>query len=601
MCGLAAVVNKEDGPRFLFEALKKMEYRGYDSWGMATMNGSVFNVSRRLGAVSEASPDWYEHFCGKTGIAHTRWAQQGRVSIENTHPIEGGYSSAICQVVHNGIIENYHSLRQTLERAGYTFKTETDTEVVGHLFDFYMHWGREVKIRDFQPVSVNWALDCWLQLVRGLKGSYALAMITSFCPDTVFLAANGSPLLISDLGYAASDPQALRGYDDDCFSLPDRHVAVMTPGLVYVMNEKGESVSISDLILLEDAEEAGGDVEVGSFMEKEIFEQPDLIRNLALIPPSKRESFERVLLFGCGSSYNAALLGKHYFRQAGILTQVESSTEIVEDEDLFEAATHCVALTQSGETKDTINAVKVLHEHKDIHARTRLITNVKGSTADRMIGHTLYLECGPEYGVAATKTFTMQCIRLFQMAHPHMHYGTIFSKELSGAIEQVLAKRDEVSEFANELTEWEHILYLGRGLLYPIALEGALKMKEVAYKHAEAIHAAEMKHGPIALIDDETLSLFLLTKQDDEYLDKVKNNISEIRARAGTVFLIGDKEAVEKVGDMAERVLIVPSVRAPLQPLVVNVALQLLAYFAATLQGINPDKPRNLCKSVSVE
>lgn len=600
MCGLAAVNNKENAPTFLIDALKRMEYRGYDSWGIATLTQKGFNVSRRLGSVSEASWGFGGQFDGKIGIGHTRWASNGTVCIKNTHPIAGGQSSISCQVVHNGIIENSPELKEELESAGYKFKSQTDTEVVGHLFDFYLHCGQVVKKRpEFAP-KINWTVSCWEKAIQSLKGSFALAMITTYCPDVVFLAANGSPLLISEEGYAVSDPNALHGYADGYFSLPDKHVAIMTDGDVFIFNELGEQVFYPTLYYLEDANRY--EVIANSYMEKEILEQPTLLRNLNDPQGQLRGDYYNVLLYGCGSSYNAALLGKHYFRHFGILAQTEFSTEIVDNELNANSGISYIALTQSGETKDTINAANCLRKKSPLGCFS-LLTNGKDSTAVRQAGKekVVFLDCGPEYGVAATKTFTMQCVRLYQMALGSPYIYNSFKTVLPDAIDEVIANREEICELARELIDWEHIIYLGRGMLYPIALEGALKMKEVAYKHAEAIHAAEMKHGPIALIDNETLCLFLLTNQDEDYLNKVKNNISEIRARDGIVYLIGDKEAVEKVGDMAERVFVIPSLTSVLQPLVVNVVLQLLAYYAATLQGINPDRPKSLAKAVSVE
>lgn len=588
---MAACCTDKPATPFLLSALKRLEYRGYDSYGLATQNPSGFHTFHSLDPINE-NPAWAKEIPDTVGIAHTRWATKGEVCLRNTHPIAGGRSEATTYVVHNGIIENYEELRSFLEKKnGYVFATETDTEVIAHLFDLSAreHWDNA------HPVYSE--LDVFRAVLKRLKGQYAIALISTHQPDTVFMATHGAPLWVSPKGYVASDIAALAGYGDRAYRLADGEICIMVPDDIRVYDHDD---SYSWVNLLKDTEipaEAAKPREANDSepsMMREIREQVALVLQEPHTTPLPNDFYEsnRVFLFGCGSSYYAAVLGKHYVED--ILERIcypLHSTDITES-PLLERGFY-VGLTQSGETKDTLNALKEITDFAP-KIDAVVITNIWHSSAAKLAYETYLLEAGLEIGVAATKTFTMQAIRLLDLCN-----YTTGRKELSAAIEDVL--NIDLEGVVNTISEYEHVLYLGRSMLYPIACEGALKMKEVAYKHAEALHAAEMKHGPIALIDEETLSIFLVTKDDEEQLQKILNNVDEIKARKGRIIAVCDEASEEAMRKRANQLVVVRNVDKYLQPILVNVVLQLLAFHVAVKAGCDPDRPRALAKCVTVE
>lgn len=533
---------------------------------------------------------------GETYIGHVRWACQGEATVQNAHPIAGGLpGKTSCWVVHNGIIESYKEKRKFLSGANsyhYVFETDTDTEIIAHLFDLYSYG---------VPNTAMNARDTLRQVAGHLKGQYAFILYSLRFPDKLLLACNGSPLLFTMNMLAASDPIVFSGYAAEYMRMSDGDVAVFFKNGPYCWDKNDFFREWEPMTV----PEYSSSLCDSTYMLKEIHEQPACIRKTAVAwLQGKMEKIEpeRIGLFGCGSSYNAALLGRHYFEDiATIPTQVEYATELADAQLTDEVGKLWIALTQSGETKDTLLAMERLDfDANGYKPRLWLITNNKHSAAANHADIVSYLSCGAEIGVAATKTFTAQVLHLYCLA---LHLNNEKSQEyvsklneLADAIDILLTQ--DISSWY--LTHWDHILYLARGDLFPIALEGALKMKEVACIHAEAIHAAEMKHGPIALIDENTLSLVLVPHKSDAIYPKVLANIEEIQARKGKVLAICDETVKDEILTYTRYVIAVPKIDQQLYPLLVNVVLQLLALRSAEKKGLNVDKPKGLAKCVSV-
>lgn len=608
MCGIAAYAGDQQATPFLAEALRRLEYRGYDSWGFVVGHpDGTFERRVGLGAPSSSFacqvPDLYK---GTYGIGHVRWSTHGKPCIANAHPVAGGFcretvpggwtQDATCYVVHNGVITNYAALRRDLEREGYHFTTETDTEVIAHLFD---RWS---LARGSDP---SLAARTLREVMNKLEGQYAIALVSIRFPGLVLLASRGSPLVISSNGYAASDASALAGYAYRCNTLADGEIAVLDGRMPQFFRENDRSgrilIDYCETVPPAPTEDTSG---YSHSMHKEIHEQPALLRRVYgwnVLDSQKVKKPDRIVLFGCGSSYHAALLGRHYFENvAGIPSQAEYATELAAKPIFDIDHTLYFGLTQSGETRDTLTAIERLIK---CGGRVFVLTNNSSSLATKLAVD-VQLGCGPERGVAATKTFTSQVARLYDLAYTWADNSALAAceqiKKTGEAVASLLSKEGELKELARFVSKWHNILYLGRGCLYPVAMEGALKMKEVAYRHAEAMHASEMKHGPIALIDDNTLSIVLLT---DHNADRVISNIQEIRARGGVVLAIADEVSAGKIHDLVEgNVLRLPALPYPyLQPILMAVALQLLSYHVAVGDGLDVDRPRNLAKSVTVE
>ena len=611
MCGIVAYIGKKEARELLLEGLKRLEYRGYDSAGIAMVNGGV-HVAKTIGRVAglEELVLGDDEFRGSLGIAHTRWATHGEPSDVNAHPHSDDQNQGHgIRLVHNGIIENYASLKKYLQDKGHTFTSDTDTEVLTHL------------IGEFYDGDLERAVQTAL---REVTGAYAIAVICEEEPDVLVAARKGSPLLVGvgkDEYIVASDSSAIVAHTTQAFLLDDETVARMT-------RDSFRTTTIDNVELtpeLKELEFTLEQIELGDFehfMLKEIHEQPttlytsmqgrvDPISGTITLGGVSELADElvkakRVLLLGQGTALHAAMIGEYLFEGlAGIPTEVEFASEFRYRNPIVEDGTVAVAVSQSGETADTLAAVQ---EAKRRGATTLGVVNVVGSSIARETDAGVYLRVGPEIGVASTKAFigqvgvlTMLAMYLGRRRHlgreEMMRLLTSF-EEIPRKIETVLAESDHILEVASKVVDRENWLFLGRGLQYPVALEGALKLKEISYIHAEGMPAAEMKHGPIALID-KGMPVVIVATKGSQY-EKVIGNMEEVRSRGGHVIAVAT-EGDEEIRNHCDDVFYVPDVPEPLQPLLTVVPLQLLAYHAAVLRGKDVDKPRNLAKSVTVE
>ncbi len=585
MCGIFGYIGKKQAIPFLINGLEKLDYRGYDSIGVCLSYNNELVSYKGEGKISDHknNPELKE-MAGTLGIAHTRWATHGKPSKVNSHP------HFDCQkkiaVVHNGIIENHQELRLTLEQKGHQFISQTDTEVIPHLIEEYYKGDMKQAI---------------LKAMEQLKGSYALAIVSSY-DQKIFAVKNGSPLLVATAPgglFIASDSLAMKDIADEVIYLQDNEIAELDFVNISLQTflgdrifRKAKKIEVQKAILPKHKTE--------SFMLKEIFEQPAVIKNILnskISTPCLKP--ERIIFVACGTSYYAGLIGKIIFENlAQIPTEVSYASEFRYSQPLIKKSDLVIAISQSGETADTIKALELVQQKG---ARTFAIINVKDSTIDRMTKEKIYLQAGPEVSVAATKAFTAQISVLFKMAYQFNRMDCPIPAallEIPNAIEQVLSQNDKIEIIAKQLMHTKNCLYLGRGVNFPVALEGALKLKEVSYIHAEAYPAGEMKHGPLALIDENTPAIFLATKAATDA--KVLSNMSEVKARGGNILAIvnkGNKEAES----LADYCIEVPETKEMFSSLINVIPLQLLAYHIAKLKGLNVDKPRNLAKSVTVE
>ncbi len=617
MCGIIAYIGNRPCRDILIEGLKRLEYRGYDSAGVAitcTGGDGSTRICKTVGRVAdlEAKLDADEpKLDGTLGLAHTRWATHGAVTDPNTHPHTDD-TGTIC-LVHNGIIENYQSLKKLLEEKGRVFRTETDTEVLATL------------ISELYDPDHGMDLEAAVQAaLREVTGAYAIAAISSKDPDTLVVARKGSPLIVG-IGngeyIVASDGSAIISHTSRAMTLDDYSVVRLSrDGL---RTSTIDNVELSPKVMQLEIEL--GEIELGGFehyMRKEIFEQPRALRRtmsgrldmnegcvvLGGLQTHAKELVRsrRVIICGQGTALNAGMIGEYLFEDlAKLPTEVEYASELRYRNPLIEEGTVVIAVSQSGETADTLAA---LHEVMDRGALGLGVINVVGSTISRDTDAGVYLRVGPEIGVASTKAFTGQVTVLTMMAlflaRRRMMSGTevtAFMRELERVpdhIEKTLEQDDAIRTLTEKYIHRENWLFLGRGYNYPTAMEGALKLKEISYIHAEGMPAAEMKHGPIALIDDGMPVVFIAT-QGAQY-DKVVSNIEEVRSRGGHVIAVAT-EGDEDIRRLAEDVIYIPPCPEPLSPLVAVVPLQLIAYHAAVLRDKDVDKPRNLAKSVTVE
>jgi glucosamine--fructose-6-phosphate aminotransferase (isomerizing) len=608
MCGIFAYAGLREAEPILIDGLSRLEYRGYDSAGLATVTGRHLHLRKRAGRIANLSHHLSERPApGCIGISHTRWATHGAATDSNAHPHVGG--DGLVAVVHNGVIENYAALKEQLQSEGAVFHSDTDTEVIAHLIASYLN-GDLVH-------AVQAAL-------HHLKGTYGLAVISPQHPELIVGARLGSPLVLG-VGegeyFLASDPSALLGKTDKVVYLQDRQICQISAESWDILHSDRTRVEAS----VHQIDWEVGDSDKGEFehyMLKEIYEQPTALENAMRgrlcreegsahfgglnLDTQRLRHAERLVLTACGTSYHAALVGEYLFEEfARIPVEVEYASEFRYRNAPLERNTIVVAITQSGETADTLAA---LRESQRKGHPTLALCNVVGSTIAREADGGVYLHAGPEVGVASTKAFTSQvtvlamlALYLGRMRHLSTLQGMRMVEELLSVpdiIRQTLACDDEVRRIAERYYEVSNCLYLGRQGLFPVALEGALKLKEVSYIHAEGYPAAEMKHGPIALVDDKTPSIFLVPR--GQVFDKVMSNLEEVKARGGPVIAVAS-EGDERVAARADEVIYVPDVPDYLQPLVTVVPLQLLAYHVALLRGCDVDKPRNLAKSVTVE
>ena len=621
MCGIVGYIGCGEAVDFLVAGLRRLEYRGYDSSGIATLNRSGgFRIAKLAGRIERLETCLQEvPASGPVGIGHTRWATHGAATDENAHPHVGGDTVA---VVHNGVIENFQSLKARLESEGYVFRSTTDTEVIAHLIAACLD--EQPAVDDMASVGYAPLVSAMQAALAQLRGTYGLAVLFRDHPDVLIAARLGSPLILgvgAGEHFVASDASPLVGRTEKIVYLADHELAVLTSDSLRVIHRDQGPVRHH----VERLDVESGDVDLGGYdhyMLKEIFEQPEAIQNAMRgrldedaatahfgglnLTPQQLRNVERILMTACGTSWHAGLVGEYQIEaMARLPVEVEYASELRYRNPPLGSRTLLFAITQSGETADTLAA---LREMKRQGHPTLAICNVVGSSIAQEADGGVYLHAGPEIGVASTKAFTSQCTVLAMLAlyfgrlrHLSFERGTQIIRALKALPDRIrgaLAANDEVRRVAERYAECRNFLYLGRQFNFPTALEGALKLKEISYIHAEGYPAAEMKHGPIALVDERTPSVFLMP-QGPVY-DKVMANVQEIKARGGPVIAVvceGDTEAAR----LADEVIAVPPTEDFLQPIVSIVPLQLLAYHTAVLRGCDVDKPRNLAKSVTVE
>lgn len=608
MCGIVGYVGKRDCTPVLIKGLKRLEYRGYDSAGIALVSDGQLVLRKTAGKISALERLIKgERMEGRTGIAHTRWATHGEPTSTNAHPHTD--CSGKIAVVHNGIIENHGALRKMLEGEGHTFQTDTDTEVLPHL------------IEKFYEGNLESAVGRALQMV---EGTYGIAVICSDEPSKVVGARNGSPLLVGvnkDEFLIASDAAAVLKWTKQVAYLDDKEMAVISSDGFVTSTIEQEAVEAR----VEEIEwDLAGIEKEGfpHFMLKEIFEQPQAVRDSMrgrVLPEegtaklgglnmseSELRAIDRIIITACGTSWHAGMIGEYMLEdRARIPVEVEYASEFRYRNPVIRPGTTVIVISQSGETADTLAAMR---EAQRKGSRALGICNVVGSTIARESDGGVYVHAGPEIGVASTKAFSSQvtvlailtlCIgRLRTLSRDE---GVEIAKQLLAIPEKIrgiLDKNDQIKEIARQYCDHNNFLYLGRGVNFPVALEGALKLKEISYIHAEGYPAAEMKHGPIALIDESMPVVFICTK--DSAYEKILSNMAEVRARKGKIIAVAT-EGDEEIKSHADHVIHVPATLEFLTPLLTVVPLQLLAYHVAVMRGCDVDQPRNLAKSVTVE
>jgi len=607
MCGIVGITGDKQVAEILVEGLRRLEYRGYDSAGIAVADGEL-TIVKREGKIQALEQELAKkRITGTCGIAHTRWATHGPPNQVNAHP-HTDHQGEIA-VVHNGIIENFKALKTQLEAKGHTFRSETDSEVLAHLIGDHYRGDLAAAVR---------------KVLALVEGTYGLAVIHKNEPDTIVGARKGSPLVVGvgeGTNYLASDVAAILGETRHVIYLDDGEMVTLTPEGVHTTTIANETVEkeIQEISWDLDAIQKGG---FPHFMLKEIYEQPETIRNAyrgRILPETgdvrlsglrltdwELRNVRRIIILACGTSWHAGLLGEYMIEEyAGIPVEVEYASEFRYRSPVIEPGTLCLTISQSGETIDTLEAMR---EAKRRGAKVLGLTNVVGSTIARETDGGIYIHAGPEIGVASTKAFTSQVTILILLTIMLARRNSMSSERgmriiaelesLSGKIQKILDQSDEIERIAEIYKDHSNFLYLGRGYNFPIALEGALKLKEISYIHAEGYPAAEMKHGPIALIDPD-MPVVVLCTRDGSY-QKIKGNVQEVKARHGKVISIVTEDEVE-ISAMSDHVIRIPATVDLLTPLLAVVPLQLLAYHIAVLRGEDVDQPRNIAKSVTVE
>jgi glucosamine--fructose-6-phosphate aminotransferase (isomerizing) len=613
MCGIVGYVGSQDALPILLSGLEALEYRGYDSSGVALYRNGTITTTRATGKLAELKKIFQGALLGARepspmGIGHTRWATHGRPSENNAHPHTAGRVS----LIHNGIIENYIELRAQLDKSGCVFKSETDTEVAAHLLNQLLQQGLE-------------PLDAMRKMCASIRGSYAFLAIDEQTPDRIFVAKNSTPIIIGrgdGENFVASDIPALLQHTRRIIVLEDGDLAEVSNDSVYIENKgvpvqrREEQVSWDPITA-----QKGG---YKHFMLKEIFDQSQAVADTlrgrlsvetgcAQLPElasleRAASSIRRVVLVACGTAWHACLEGKFFIeRFAKIPCEVDYASEFRYRSKVFDSETLVVAVSQSGETLDTLGAIECAKGTSP----TLVLCNVVGASMSRRADVVLYTHAGPEISVASTKAFSTQLVALELLAlFLAEHRGTMSAEERRGVLEslihapaaitETLKVNKEVMAAAKRFSSARDFLYLGRGTCYPIALEGALKLKEISYIHAEGYPAGEMKHGPIALID-ESMPVVVILQRDKLLFEKTLSNLKEVEARGARVIVVTDAADERNLGQVVDTVIRVPFVSDELSPLLLNIPLQLLAYHVAVMNGTDVDLPRNLAKSVTVE
>jgi len=609
MCGIFGYVGNQDIVPILIEGLKKLEYRGYDSAGIAVLNDHEVQIRRVEGKIKMLEERLKEEqLTGTYGIGHTRWATHGRPSEENAHPHQDCTHSII--VVHNGIIENYLEIKKILRDEGHKFVTETDTEVIAHLIEKYFDNSLERAVQ---------------KTVKELEGNFAISVVSKKEKNKIITAKIGPPTVIG-LGegenFISSDLNPLLSHTQEIIFLEDGEMAIVEPNSVRFSDFEGnpleknaEHISWSPQMV----EKQG----YKHFMLKEIFEQPQVIRDtlsgrLSLdtgkvfleeigVSESILQKVKRIIIIACGTSYHAGLVGKCFIETlAGVPTDVVYASEYRYEDYILDDHTLAVPVSQSGETADTLAAFKSIIEKNN---PSLAICNVMNSSINRTADGVLLTHAGPEIGVAATKTFSAQMAALALLALRlakvrgtlSLEDNIMLMKDLQRIphkVEEILMRAKEIEKIAQEFVSFSHFLYLGRWASFPIALEGALKLKEISYIHAEGYPGGEMKHGPIALIDEKMPTMVIIPK--DRVYDKMLSNISEIKTRVGYVIAVASEDDLD-ILDKVDKVIPVPTTNPLFSPFLTTIPLQLFAYYIASIRGADVDQPRNLAKSVTVE
>jgi len=611
MCGIVGYVGDKDSAPILVSGLKKLEYRGYDSAGVAVVNRNTLNVIRATGKLKNLEARLFnEPPKGTIGIGHTRWATHGRPSDENAHP----HTYEDVAVVHNGIIENHLELKEQLKARGHVFTSETDSEVFAHLISDELKKGKDL------PDAVRAA-------ITHVKGTYALAVVCANDPNRIVATKDSSPMVVGfgkGQNFVASDVPALLEHTRDVVYLEEGDLAILTTDKVEIYNRQGQMVNrpTRRIDWTPTMAEKGGHKH---FMHKEIWEQPraiaDTLRGRIMLSEgdvhfenwgldaAKVKSLSRITILACGTSWHSGLAGKAMIEEmARIPVEVELASEFRYRNPIIDQNHLAIAISQSGETADTLAALK---EAKARGALTMSLCNVIGSAMTREADFTILTNAGPEIGVASTKAFTTQLVSLYLLAVKlGRNRGTLNQKQaqehlthltqVPKMVEEVLRCEPQVKRIAKQFMNARDFLFLGRGPMHPVALEGALKLKEISYIHAEGYAGGEMKHGPIALIDENMPVLVIAPKEPKISYEKILGNIEEVRARGGQVIAVID-ENDEHVRGMAEHTISIPPACALLAPVIATIPLQLLAYHVADMRGTDVDQPRNLAKSVTVE
>lgn len=611
MCGVVGYIGKNSAVPVLINGLSKLEYRGYDSAGVAVYDAEQdkINLCKTKGRIQDLQEKLY--LCplkGNVGIGHTRWATHGVPSDRNAHPHFSDDSKIA--VVHNGIIENYMTLKEELEKEGYKFVSETDTETVAHLIDYYYKSGMDI-------------LDAVFKVIERIEGSYALGILCKDFPNQLIAVRKDSPLVVG-LGkgenFIASDMPAILNYTRDVYLIDDNEVAVLTADNVTILNENKEKIEKEIFKVdwdIEAAEKSGYD----HFMLKEIHEQPKVVRdNLSSrltddgvsldsikLGKAELENINRIYIVACGTAYYAGLVGKYLIeRVVRIPVNSEVASEFRYKDPLIDKKTLLIVVSQSGETADTIAAMRLA---KEKGARVLGVVNAVGSTIAREADDVLYTLAGPEIAVASTKAFTAQVVSMYLITcHIALELGKMSKdefaeikdkmNELPSLVNSILTKEPVIKRFMHKYIGSKNVFYIGRGLDYVVSMEGSLKLKEIAYLHSEPYAAGELKHGPIALIEESTLVIGVVTQE--ELFDKTVSNIRECKARGAKVLAIA-MEGNEEIAKYADDVFYIPRTHWMLTPLLANIPQQLFAYYMALGLGNDVDKPRNLAKSVTVE
>ena len=610
MCGIVGAVGERNMVEILLEGLKRLEYRGYDSSGVALLQqDGTLNRIRRIGKVQalvDAIAD--NEVLGSTGIAHTRWATHGGVTEENAHP---HFSNERIAVVHNGIIENYQALRTQLVDKGYTFTSDTDTETIAHTVQEELNAGKTL-------------LEAVQQAVKTFHGAYGTVVIDKEDPNRIVVARSGSPLVIG-LGvgenFVASDQMALLPVTRRFIFLEEGDVADITRRSVSIYDANGNSVE-REIIESSVEHDAGDKGAYRHYMLKEIHEQPVVVRNTLQGRLDEKgltanvfgnnadaifSTIKHVQIVACGTSYHAGMTARYWLEQyANVSCNIEIASEFRYRKSVVHPNSLLITISQSGETADTLAALRLAKELG--YTASLTICNVPGSSLVRESDLAFMTRAGAEIGVASTKAFTTQLTAFLMLTLALGEKNGMSDNDKNGivnALHSLPAKLEEtltitkgIENLAEEFADKHHSLFLGRGDQYPIAMEGALKLKEISYIHAEAYASGELKHGPLALIDDEMP--VIVVAPNNELLEKLKSNVEEVRARGGIMYVFADKNAAFK-GDETMRVIDVPHCEAPIAPIIYTLPLQLLSYYVALIKGTDVDQPRNLAKSVTVE